>query len=276
MRVCSHAVNSIRQLAAIAVCVALCGLVATVHEGIRGRGKYSGVVIFDRWDTCFLLSGPYITYISEAVKEELRPLAGQAIQIDVSNIIQPMNPGDGLVKSYVIVGQAPDDPSDPISNKIEIEAKPAFNGKSGPVFDVTVRNVSLDPVPVSPSEVGPTLLGINRGIFFGASDGKSVAWITRADLAPREPGQTATSSWTSTMDGNTVYARFNTVQPCAFKSRVELAAYDSVSCRVRFDIPAGEYQFIAGYGGGVHASKSLVSNAISFNVDASGIAAVEP
>jgi hypothetical protein len=52
-------------------------------------------------------------------------------------------------------------------------------------------------------------------------------------------------------------------------------AYEAVSCRVRLDVPAGEYQFMAGYGGGVHSWKSIGSNAISFNVDAAG-ATVEP
>jgi hypothetical protein len=37
------------------------GFVITAHAGLRGPGKYCGVVVFDRWDTCFLLSGPYIT-----------------------------------------------------------------------------------------------------------------------------------------------------------------------------------------------------------------------
>jgi hypothetical protein len=218
-----------------------------------------------------------MTYISQAVKEQLRPYAGQAIQIDVAEITQPMNPGDGLVKSYVILGEAPDDPGDPIANKIEIKAEPAFDGKSAPMFDITVRNISLERVSVSPSELGPTLLGVNRGVSFSASDGKSVAWITRSDLELHGPDQMATFSWSSTVDGKTVaYAKYIAVQPCTFKDRVELAAYEVVSCRVRLDVPTGEYQFMAGYGGGVHAWKSIVSNAISFNVDVAGVASVEP
>jgi hypothetical protein len=72
------------------------------------------------------------------------------------------------------------------------------------------------------------------------------------------------------------YAKYIAVQPCTFKDRVELAANEAVSCRVRLDVPTGEYQFMAGYGGGVHAWKSIVSNAISFKVDAAGVASVEP
>ena len=35
-----------------------------------------------------------------------------------------MNPGDGLVNSYVILGQAPDDPGEPIADKVEIKVEP--------------------------------------------------------------------------------------------------------------------------------------------------------
>ena len=111
----------------------------------------------------------------------------------------------------------------PIANEIEIEARSAFDGKNGPKFDITVRNVSLEKVRVSPSEVGLTLLGINRGVFFSASDGKSVAWITRADLGRHGPDQTAKSSWSSTVDGKTTaYAKYNAAQPCAFETASSL------------------------------------------------------
>jgi hypothetical protein len=247
----------------------------TAHAGMRGKGEYSGVVIFDRWNTCFLFSGPYITYISEAVKDKLRPYAGQAIQINVTEITQPVNPGDGLVKSYEILGQAPDDPNNPIANKIELDAKPVFDGKGAPEFDIHVGNISSEVVSVNLSELGPTLLGINSRELT-ASDGKSTAWITRADLALHGPDQAATSSWTSTVDGMTVFATYEALQPCTFKNRLELAPAESVSCRIRIYVPSGEYQFIAGYGGGVHSWKSIASNAISFEVDATGVARVQP
>jgi hypothetical protein len=71
----------------------LVGFPMLAHAGIRGPGKYCGVVVFDRWDACFLLNGPYITYISENVKNELRPYEGKAKQFDASSVFQPENPG---------------------------------------------------------------------------------------------------------------------------------------------------------------------------------------
>jgi hypothetical protein len=43
-----------------ALCVVLigalaCGFILTAQAGIRAPGKYCGVIVFDRWDTCFIL-----------------------------------------------------------------------------------------------------------------------------------------------------------------------------------------------------------------------------
>jgi hypothetical protein len=66
------------------------------------------VIVFDRWDTCLLLSGHYITYISDSVKNKLRPFKGKAMEIDALEVSQAQNPGDALVRNYKIIGPAPD------------------------------------------------------------------------------------------------------------------------------------------------------------------------
>src|SRR4051812_15803797 len=40
----------------------------TLFGGLRGPGKYNGVVLFDRWDNCYLFSGVYLMYVSETLK----------------------------------------------------------------------------------------------------------------------------------------------------------------------------------------------------------------
>jgi hypothetical protein len=79
----------------------------TAFAGIRGPGKYAGVVIFDRWKSCILFSGVYLMYISENVKEGLREYEGQAILLDALEVRQPKNPGDGLITKYKVLGPAP-------------------------------------------------------------------------------------------------------------------------------------------------------------------------
>jgi hypothetical protein len=55
-------------------------LTGAAGGAIRGPGKYSGVVIFDRWDTCYLYSGTSLMYMSQRVKESLRPYRDKAIR----------------------------------------------------------------------------------------------------------------------------------------------------------------------------------------------------
>lgn len=81
-------------------------LVNVAAAGIRTAGKYSGVVFFDRWGGCILFSGVYLMYISEEVKENLREYNGQAIEIDSLEVVQPVNPGDGLIKRFNVIGAA--------------------------------------------------------------------------------------------------------------------------------------------------------------------------
>lgn len=243
-----------------------CGSLVVVHAGIRGRGKYSGVVVFDRWDTCFLLSGLYIMYISNDVKEQLRPYAGKSIQIDASDVLQPMNPGDGLIQRYEILGPAPESPDSPVTDGLEIEAKSEFSTPGAPSFAITVRNIGDVNIDVTASQIGPTLLGNNAGHQFSPSNGKSEAWITRSDL--RHPSK---ASWT-TPDGSNISASYTIDPTCHLPDHIDLGARQSVTCRIILEIPAGQYQFMVGYGGGVHQSKSIVSNAITFSVDARGVA----
>jgi hypothetical protein len=259
-----------RQLIFTLLVSITCGSFVVVHAGLRGRGKYSGVVVFDRWDTCFLLSGVYIMYISDDVKERLRPYAGTSIQIDASDVLQPTNPGDGLIQNYEILGPAPQSPDDPITDGLLVEAKSDFSAPGAPAFAITVRNILDVKIKVTASEIGPTLLGTNRGNPFSPSNGNSEAWITRGDLI-----RPSKASWTST-DGSTISASYTIDPTCHLPDHIVLGPGESVSCRIMVEIPAGQYQFIVGYGGGVHQSKSIVSNVITFHVDREGVAVFDP
>jgi len=96
-----------RALLGAATAVLLsCSVPFTSICAIRGPGKYSGVVVFDRWDGCHLYSGAYITEISEKVKEKLRPFAGHAMVINAEEVFQPINPGDALITKLQVLGPA--------------------------------------------------------------------------------------------------------------------------------------------------------------------------
>jgi hypothetical protein len=75
--------------------------------GIRAPGKYCGAVFFDRWGGCYLYSGIYLTYVSESIKDELRSHAGEWVQVDATEVWQPINPGDARINKIRSVAGAP-------------------------------------------------------------------------------------------------------------------------------------------------------------------------
>jgi len=263
-----------RTVAIVLMVPALCVLllyflasesITSAHAGIRGRGKYCGVVIFDRWDTCFLLSGPFITYVSESVKSKLRPYSGRAMQVDASDVFQPTNPGDALIRKYEIVGPAPAPDEWSMVDGLELVARSDFGQGGAPVFWIEIRNTSTSPISVDLSAVGPTLLASTRDAAHFGSDGRSAAVITRVSLFSAVAGEI--------MRDGVRYSWSSAIPSLSYRpDRFLLEPGQTMKARITFSAPAGEYQFICGYGGGVHEKKSIASNAISFDVDARGIA----
>ena len=254
-----------RALCLIVVCALACSLIITARAGLRGPGKYCGVVVFDRWDTCFLLSGPYITYIPETVKGELRPYKDTAMQVDASDVVQPMNPGDALIRKFKIIGPAPDPHLWAALEGIELIAESDFGPRGAATFLIEIKNIGAGSVVFDSSELGPALLGIRRKGPFSVSDGSSEAWITRHDL------WNSTSLISESSDGKSS-ASYAIDPTDLLPQHLVLEPGQSEKVHITFSTPPGQYQFILGYGGGVHEEKSIASNAISFDVDGRGMA----
>ena len=253
----------LRKLVLTAVVLCVSGSLLVVNAGLRGKGKYSGVVIFDRWDTCLLLSGVYITYVSGAVKEELRPYRNRAIQVDASVVSQPMNPGDALIHKYTIIGFAPRDPRGQAIEGVSIKAHSDFDSNGTTAFLITIENSAGTPIEIDSGEIGPTLLGLKKLNIFAASDGNSTAWITRATLLH-------STNLRVTIGNQTLSADYDIDPKIHVPARFTLRPGETKQARVLFRVPSGPYQFLVGFGGGVHEGKSIASNAISFHVDDDG------
>jgi hypothetical protein len=235
-----------------------------LKASIRGPGKYSGVVIFDRWDTCLLLSGVYITYISKDVKENLRVYKNEAMQIDASEVIQPTNPGDGSVRRFTVLGPGPESIHDGAIDAVRLEVKSDFVHHRAVTFSIKIENLGQDSVQINTDEIGPTILGprVYRP-FSSAADGGSMAWITRATLL--QP-----MSWSATVHGRSFSAAYSPDSSTILPEHFNLAPRASKRVKVTFALPPGPYEFLVGFGGGVHEGKSIVSNAITFHVEADG------
>jgi len=254
----------LRKLILTTLFIGVFGSLLVVNAGLRGPGKYSGVVIFDRWDTCLLLSGGYITYVSDAVKEELRPYRNEAIQINASVVNQVENPGDALIHKYTIIGPAPQSSDTQQIDGVRIRIRSDFDSDHTIAFWVMIENSATAPIEIESGKIGPTLLGLKSPTFSSTSDGKSVAWITRAGLLNA-------ITRTPMFDNHTLSFSYEIDPKTQIAERFSLNPGESKQVRVLFKLPPGPYQFLVGFGGGVpHEGKSLVSNAISFRVDESG------
>ena len=229
-------------------------LVGSSFAGIRAPGKYSGVVVFDRWDTCYLYSGIYVMYVSQKTKEGLRQYEGKSVEIDAKEVSQPINPGDGLIGKYEFLSFAKPSKLFSDENNLTATVTPEFNDANGQKFIFELRNNGNKKVCVSVSDLAMTLLGV-KSSGFSPSDGLSEALVTRQELNGKV--RVGNREWFLNVESSPL-------------SDFVLNAQESRRINISFKLPEGEYDFLGGYGGGVHEDKGIASNRVSFNVDAKG------
>jgi hypothetical protein len=245
-------------------CCFLAGLFAvTASAYLFGPGKYCGVVVFDRWGTCYLVSGPYVNYVSSDVKSELLPYKGKPMQVDASEVSGGgLQLADPMIHKYKILGPAPQ-PKWLALDGLQLLAIQAFGRYTRPQFLIELRNNGKSPVKVDRSKIGILLFKAERPAL-SYSDDDSVALISRSgieDVSYITHAETGNQkmSWGYIVDMNTRPAANFVIQPG-----------ESVRTRVRFKLYPGQYQFMFGYGGDVSSEKSLVSNAFSFDIGVDG------
>jgi hypothetical protein len=253
-------------------------LCSNIFGGIRGPGIYWGVVVFDRWDTCYLYSGVYLTYVAEEKKELLRKYEGQSVSVYAEEVIQPLNPGDGRITEFKFLGAAETTKDWPPVEKLKLTAVPIFDGKNRVEFGLEIENLGDKTVSVATSEIAPTLFG-ERDENYGLSpsDGKSEAKITGCNIKNANNFRSERGFTTTDPGGRLVRMTEKfaltvaDADPAA--DSFQLAAGQKSRFVVSLDIAPGNYEFLFGYGGD-HRGKSLVSNRVSFSLDENGKARV--
>lgn len=252
------------------VVAALAVLCATSAGAIRREGKYSGVVVFDRWGGCTLYGGVFVMYISEAVKEQLRAEAGKCVQIDATQVHQPVNPGDGLIKRFTFLGPAPVSEHTAPVDGLKIAAEADFKDGEVPRVVIRVENVGDKPVTVRMDALAPTILATKpKGLgTFCPADGPSVAVVTRQAFwigldGPRTEMEGVSQS---------VPYRWWVTSPRVLEKVVALQPKAAFEVHVSFKMPEGEYEFLAGYGGGMNSGRCIASNLVAFDARADGTA----
>ena len=235
--------------------------------GIRGPGKYCGVVIFDRWGGCTLYSGVYVMYISEDIKKQIRPYANQAVQINATEVFQEWNPGDGLIKAFDSIECLSGPGKQPYGVWLGgVQLKNLIACKEGekPAVQMQIINTAQRPIEIQSGELAPTLLttkgGDERIWLRCPANGPSVALVTRQGF------------WSGGSNPRWQSEKWTIGKENALPRTFKLKPGEKRRIKITFDLPPGQYEFLSGYGGGVHAGKCLAGNCVAFNVDENGLA----
>ena len=238
--------------------VVLISLLPT-FAGIRGPGPYCGVVVFDRWDGCYMHSGPYVMYVSEKTKKRLRKYRECSMNIYAKEVDQPINPGDGRIGKYKVLGPATTLQPDIKVDGVKLKVTPDFTGDGQARFRFEIINETERNIRIQSHELAPTLLKKReeRDDLFGPSDGPSYAMITRYDF----------SRWEGTSNNVNEGATWTVGKGNALPDEFTLRSRQSRVIHIALNLPAGEYDFLCGYGGGVHYDKSIISNLVAFDVN---------
>jgi hypothetical protein len=237
--------------------------VASASAYLFGPGKYCGVVVFDRWGTCYLVSGPYLNYVASDVRSGLLPYKESAIQVNATVVTGGgLQFADPMIHKYKILGPAPA-PKWVKLDDLQLRAVQAFGRYIWPQFLIEFRNIGKSPVKVDRSKIGILLFKAEKPeVSF--SDDDSVALISRSGVEDASYIASAgigsqKMSWGYIVD-------MKTQPPPSFV----IAPGQSVRTLIRFKLYPGQYQFMFAYGSGVSEEESLASNAISFDMNVDG------
>lgn len=76
------------------------GVSSPCMAGILGPGRYHGYVGVDRWGQKVFHTGPYHLFLADGIFEKLKGMSGSALELHVTNIHQPHNPGGGMIREF--------------------------------------------------------------------------------------------------------------------------------------------------------------------------------
>lgn len=120
-----------------------------------GLGTYHGYFTIDRWGQRVFHLGPYHLFLSEAVARELEKYRGKPLQLNVSEMCQPQNPGAGMIRALENVSVKG------IARGLVLSAKAKSNKivqGQGLVLQLSLRNSSPEEITIWPGTLAIVLV----------------------------------------------------------------------------------------------------------------------
>ncbi|MBN1518440.1 hypothetical protein JXA32_17900 [Candidatus Sumerlaeota bacterium] len=203
-------------------------------------------------------------YVSEKVKEDLRPYAGQTVLIDVKQVYQPFNPGRGRIDEFQYLGPAPKNDDGRIPDGIELVSSADLDGDGTIVAIIDIKNTGDNSVELFIYDLAFTLLTNRSEKGLQPADGLSFALMAQQNFESRWQGKFVSCAWSIGKENALPHSFF--VKPG-----------ETRCIRIHFELPPGEYDFFCGYGER-HVQERLSSNLTAFDIGEDGkgeIVAVE-
>ncbi|MCH7726372.1 MAG: hypothetical protein IH991_07840 [Planctomycetes bacterium] len=198
-----------RRRGPILVALLLCfwSFPAPVSSDIISPGTYRGYYFVDRWGQKVLNRGTSYTLVSERVASEFEKYARKPIEVNVTKILQPMNPGAGMIVEANSI-KVHENPLMSLIVKIRAKGTRVTEGH-GLRLTVSIKNQSEHDITVWPGAVQVILVTnrpfSNKAIgypgdlaywchqhsYHGLSDGQRLKVACRAERTPWSGGYIA-------------------------------------------------------------------------------------
>jgi hypothetical protein len=165
--------------------------------------------------------------------------------VAVNEVVQPDNPGDGLIRRLKVLGPAETKQTWYTLQGTKLNAQPIAVKGSRITVELTITNEGSTPARIDSSQLGFVLLSKKIEGARTPSDGPSMAVITRTNVFSGK------GTWQLGVGGKIYSYSYLIADDVRFPESFELSPHQSRSTQITFQLPAGHYQFFAGDGGGV-------------------------
>jgi len=259
-----------RHAQVLTVLTSLAALVTPSLAGIRAPGRYTGVVVFDRWGGCVLCSGYDFNYVSESAKAPLEDQDRQRVELDATVVLQVINPGKALLKEFAQVWTKPPEPP-PAPDPLRLSLQPAFADGEPARFEITAVNNGAGDMTLRYDALAAHVLTKREAHgLFQVSDSPSDAVLT-AHFMLEEPGRGPTRVRGGGVLAGVPHAWYVT-SAMSLPTGVILGPGERTSLTIAVDLPPGEYDAFAAYGHYTDRGYCTASNSVGFDIGADGLA----